>query len=421
MAAAPGSAPLGLRILTVTPLPPTVTGGIEEYAYGVADALAAMGNQVAVATSRIDNEAGPPAADVEIPIATLMILGRPLPWSPISLVHLLRAIRRADVVHLHMPYPGVEAAVALFARLCGVPLLVTYQMDAVILASTHEASKPGRAHLIERLYRTLSAQWPLRDAVLVVTSTAAYAQQSAMLPDYAAKVRIVHQGISAPRYRLATSERAAELRTVFADGRPARLVVFVGRLVPYKGVEYLIEAIPQVAVPDVVYVIGGTGPEEAYLRRLVAERHLTNVRFIGFVADEDLFSLFRAADVVVSPSVSELENTPISLLGAMSVGTPVIGTTVGGTGETVPDDHRRGIIVPPRDSPAIARAVTELLRAGKPDSEPAPPRFWENVARDYAMLFAALRPPGRGPAGPNVPTRSGSALDPRAHVDRDRT
>jgi len=408
------------RIFVVTPLPDTVVGGIEEYAFGVASGLTNLGREVRVATSQIDNGVLHPPGVAQVQIRTLMLLGRPIPWNPWFIVQLLREMRQADVIHLHMPYPGVEAVVGWLAKITNVPLVVTYQMDALILESSDSPASMGRFRLVESLYRRLSSQWPLRAATVVVTSTHAYSQQSPVLPEFRNKLRIIHQGVTSSRFHQGTEERANELRTMHLEGRFQRMVLFVGRLVPYKGVEYLLHAIPEVDDADVVYVIGGKGPEESYLRQLVEDLKLDNVRFAGFVPDSDLFALFRASDLVVAPSVSELENTPITLLGALSVGTPVIGTTAGGTGETVPDDHLHGIIVPPRDVHAIAAGIIELLGKKGTVPDPLPPRFWENVAEDYDRLFQEVLRGRQVSLGATSPLDDGH-LGPHPRADRERT
>ncbi len=388
-----------LRVLTLAPLPASVTGGIEEYAYGVVAGLRERGCELRVATSQIDTPPGQAAAGGDVALRTVRLLERPIPWSPTVLLRLLREVRRADLVHLHMPYPMVEALGALLARIVGRPLVVTYQMDAILLPEPGAARPTRAARAIGRIYRSLSARWPLRAASVVVTSTRAYVGESVLLPEFAEKVRIIYQGVSRERFREATPDRIARSRRERLGSRYAKLVTFVGRLVPYKGVDYLLEAIPQVRTPGVLFVIGGSGPQDPHLRALAARLGLTNVRFEGFVPSEELFGLFAASDLVVSPSVSELENTPISLLGARAVGTPVIGTSIGGTGETVPNDGHLGRIIPPRDSAGLARAIEEVLGRPRPPAATGRPRFWEDVADDYLDLFhEVLRENGPVPA-----------------------
>jgi glycosyltransferase involved in cell wall biosynthesis len=111
------------------------------------------------------------------------------------------------------------------------------------------------------------------------------------------------------------------------------------------------------------------------------------VHFIGYVEDDDHPKLLAAADVVVSPSVSPLESTPITLLEAMAQGTAVIGSEVGGTAETVPPGGFNRI-VPASDVDELARAMEELGKAanGAP-KQPRYPRTWLDVGDDYERLL----------------------------------
>ena len=114
-----------------------------------------------------------------------------------------------------------------------------------------------------------------------------------------------------------------------------------------------------------LFIIGGDGPQKEYLIELVKSYNLKNIVFTGHVKDEDLFNLFAASDPVVSPSISELESTPISLLSALAVNTPVIGTSIGGTAETIPDDGITGSIVPIKDSKLLAETIKSMLERKK--------------------------------------------------------
>ncbi|MGI0130694.1 MAG: glycosyltransferase, partial [Thermoplasmata archaeon] len=89
-----------------------------------------------------------------------------------------------------------------------------------------------------------------------------------------------------------------------------------------------------------------------------------------------------------------------TLLYAMGAGTPVIGTDVGGTGESVPDDGVRGLIVPAGDASALGEAIGRFLSVTRTDLPPGTPRLWRDVADDYAGVLSGLR---RGrPAAPTA-------------------
>ncbi|MEY4056222.1 MAG: hypothetical protein RL519_1557, partial [Pseudomonadota bacterium] len=151
--------------------------------------------------------------------------------------------------------------------------------------------------------------------------------------------------------------------------RDKPVLATVGALIPRKGQQFVIEAIAR--LPEAILLIAGKGEDEPALRTLakqlgVAER----VRFLGPVPHGELPILLNAADVFVLPSSSEgLANAWVE---ALACGTPIVATAIPGAQEliTAPDWGR----LVPRDSAAIAAAVTELLA-----SPPSPERVQQAV------------------------------------------
>jgi glycosyltransferase involved in cell wall biosynthesis len=379
-----------LRVLVATPLPPDVTGGIEEYAFSVIDAMRAAGDEVRVVTTRYARKPSRSAvAYGAVSLRAAELLERPVLLNPRAYLRLFRLVRESDVVHVHMPFPIVEAVVAAYGKILGKPVVVTYHMDAVV---DRAASRPVHwLHVAaERLYRMISVVPAVDLADRVCTNTKAYALQSPVLRTRMDRLTVIHQGISASRFRELSTEKAAEVRRGLLGDRYSRLVTFVGRLVPYKGLHVLLDSIRGHGRSDTLYVIGGRGPEEPYLRQTIAAHGLTNVRLVGFVPDQDLMNLFGASDLVVSPSISALESTPITLLYASAAGTAVLGTEVGGTGETIPNDGVTGLVVPAENPAALGDAIRRLLDARR-DGVARPPRYWSDVAADYGRVMTELR------------------------------
>jgi glycosyltransferase involved in cell wall biosynthesis len=400
------------RILVATPLPPEVTGGIEEYAFSVIDALRSGGNDVRVVTSRYGATAG--RSEVAYGVTSLRakeMLGRPVCFDPRSYRKLFTLVRRADVVHVHMPFPFVEAVVAVFAKVLGKPVVVTYHMDAVVdRAARRPVQWMHRA--AERLYRLLSAIPAVDLADRVCTNTRAYARGSPVLRTRMDRITVIHQGIDARKYGEFSPAKAAAVRRKLLGDRYSKLVCFVGRLVPYKGLHVLLDAIRARNPRDTLFVIGGRGPEESRLRRAIADEGLANVRLLGYVPDGELMNLFGAADLVVAPSISSLESTPITLLYASAAGTRVLGTDVGGTEESIPNDGVAGLVVPAENPVALGDAMGRLLGSTVPRSAPPPPRYWSDVAADYGNVMRELRSAGAVAPMPEAASRSASYLGP---------
>jgi glycosyltransferase involved in cell wall biosynthesis len=137
------------------------------------------------------------------------------------------------------------------------------------------------------------------------------------------------------------------------------LVLNVARLVPQKGIHYLVQAAKLVldVRPDVRFAVVGQGDLKDELNAQVAELGI-NDKFALVGIRSDVPDLMAASDVFVLSSL--WEGLPISLLEAMSAGCPVVATEVGGVGGVVQHD-RTGLLVAPEDPQALAQAILSCL------------------------------------------------------------
>ena len=139
----------------------------------------------------------------------------------------------------------------------------------------------------------------------------------------------------------------------------ARIIGSVGRLLAVKGHRFLVDAFISLAEsrPEVFLLIAGGGPEEAELTMKLGKACLQNrVRFVGY--QFDVRPYLEAMDYFVLPSLSEAHS--MALLEAMSMGKPVIATSVGGNRETV-SEKTTGLLVPPASADAIRNALLVLM------------------------------------------------------------
>ncbi|MEO2090496.1 MAG: glycosyltransferase family 4 protein, partial [Gemmataceae bacterium] len=168
----------------------------------------------------------------------------------------------------------------------------------------------------------------------------------------------IPNGIDTTRYARTLSRTEARKQVGLPDdGRT--LIGTLGRLHPHKGQEYLIRAVAALDRRDVLAVIVGSGPLEAELKHLADDLGATDrIAFLG--QRSDVIDLLQAFDVFALPSVCEA--LPYALLEAMSVGVPSVATDVGGVVELV-EQGVSGLVVPPRDVPALTNAFRRLLDA----------------------------------------------------------
>lgn len=177
-----------------------------------------------------------------------------------------------------------------------------------------------------------------------------------------AQIYVEPNGCDAERYR--PLDVAALRKRLGLEGR--RVLLTVGRLVPRKGMDTVIEALPAIAaaVPDAAYVIAGDGADEARLRALAAERGVADrVRFVGAVPQDELPMYYNACDLFAMPAREDgpnVEGFGLVFLEAGACERPVIGAAAGGVPDAVVHGET-GLLVPPGNAAAVAQAAIDVL------------------------------------------------------------
>lgn len=251
-----------------------------------------------------------------------------------------RAIReaRADVIHFHHPNPtGVLSYLASGAR---APLVVGYHSDIV------------RQRVLGTLFAPVQERF-LRGAFAILAASPDYARSSPVLRRHADRVRIVPYGIRAEEFETADPDEVARIRERYGP----KIVLGVGRLVYYKGFDYLVRSM---AAVDGTLVILGDGPLRQALQERAAEAGVADrVALPGAVPD--LVPWYHAATVFALPSIARSEAFGIVQLEAMAAGTPVVNTKLDSGVPFVSRDGESGITVPPQNPQALAGALNRLL------------------------------------------------------------
>lgn len=273
----------------------------------------------------------------------------------------------ADIYHLHSPNPMAEVS-WLLARPRG-RLVVTYHADVVRQARSFAVYRPLFVRFLAQARRILVTSPKLVD-------------DSPVLPAFRERCRYVPLGIDLGRLALTAEVEQAVDRIRAEHGK--RLVLFVGRLVYFKGVEWLLRAMPSI---DGRLVVIGDGPMRASLESTAAELGIAErVHFAGAVPDAELTAHLHACDVLVLPSSHAAEGFGIVQIEAQACGKPTVCTDVG-TGTAFANlDGVTGLVVPPRDAGALARAITRLL-----DDEPLRRRLGEAGRRRVEAEFSQPR------------------------------
>jgi len=163
--------------------------------------------------------------------------------------------------------------------------------------------------------------------------------------------------------------------------REENSLIWVGRMVPEKGLTYLIKAltviVKEYSLKDISLKLIGDGPQLSFLLKMVRKFNLNkHVRFLGSRSRKEVANMLARSSLFVFPSLRE--GMPLSVLEAMSCGLPVIGSRVIGLENLVVNNYN-GLLVPPKDPRSLADAIVLLIVDGNLRRKMA------KNARDYIM------------------------------------
>jgi glycosyltransferase involved in cell wall biosynthesis len=247
-----------------------------------------------------------------------------------------------DVVHLHFPNPMGDLAYLFAAR--PVPLVVTYHADVV------------RHRLLLPLYRPLLARM-LAAASRIICTSPDYVASSPLLSGYRGKCTIVPFGIDPEVFALQDGEEAQVGRRREAYGE--EIILFLGVLRHYKGVDVLLRALTHVRAHAVIV---GRGPLAKEWRSLARQLGVADrATFLGEISDAERRILLHACEILVLPSIDRREAFGIAQLEAMACGKPVVSSDLPTGVRLVNRDGETGLLVPPGNPEALAAAITRLL------------------------------------------------------------
>ncbi|MSP62764.1 MAG: glycosyltransferase family 4 protein [Myxococcales bacterium] len=285
----------------------------------------------------------------------------------------LRHHRRVDVVLGSWAYPDGVAAVALGALL-GVPSVVKVHGTDINVVAEMAGPRLSLRLALPRAARVVAVSSPLADEV-------------ARIGVPRERIEVVPNGVDGALFH--PRERAAA-RAMLQCNKDGRLVLYVGRLEPSKGVLDLLDAFARLAPahPDLSLVLVGAGTAEDECRERAA-RIGAQVRLVGARPLAEIPVWMAASDLVTLPSWNE--GSPNALLEAIACGRPVVATRVGGIPELVTGPVL-GELVPPRSPEALAAALVRVAygeHAPEPIAAAARGGWDESAAHLYDVLRAA--------------------------------
>ena len=330
------------RIRVVEVLATGSNGGAQEHLYSLVTRL----DRSRFETSVVSLSPGSAVRKLQRAGIPVLVIDEPDDAIAVGAVAAHLAAVRPDVVHNHMyraELVGTRAAIALGEIGLRRPYVV----------STVHSSRVRSSEDREQLRRLT----PDMDRLIAVSRSIVAKLTHEGRADAGPPIELIYNGVDLQRYD--HQEPCCTLRDEYGMEPGSQIVGVVARLEPEKGHPTLFEAWPAVlrAVPDAYLLAIGEGSQREALERLARELKIAHrVVFTG--RRDDVPAVTAAIDVAVLPLYREAQG--LSILEALALARPVVASRVGGIPEMI-DDGVTGLLVAPRDSDALARAITRLL------------------------------------------------------------
>lgn len=351
-------------------------GGIESIVHSLSKEWVKLGHHVKVVTSSIGSDMADEFMDgIAVNRAgAVTIFDNPVALTLIP--EILLDSERFDIAHIHHPHPFWIYFSSLACRLRRIPYVFHMHGREIIY--------PRLMNIPAKVYNTLFLNSVMKHAAKIMTHTQKVIPQSEYMKKYSAKIVHIPHGVDL------LYDPRNEVRENF---------IFTVGVRDYKRLDVLIKAMPFILKKvDTKLLIAGDGPEKAHLLRLVQDLKLTcDVKFLGYVSDEQKYDLYSKAGVFVLPSPTIMESFGTVAFEAFSMKCPVIITSGAGISEVF-EKENIGVVVQPFDPKDMAEQVINVLknkrlakRLGEQGYKIITERYrWEDIAKQYLAVFEGV-------------------------------
>lgn len=313
-------------------------GGTQEYAIKLSAAQRKLGHEVSIffVGKEINQE------------HSYIVTKRPLFnlfRNPVSIGFSFFMFKKAlhyDVLHIHLPFPLtgdlVVILLKLFKRLKSAVFFATYHFDIDLDSHSRQ--------IIANCYNHSILDFTLKFVDRIIVSSNAFFKRSHVLMKHCEKVDVIQMGIDTSLYS--------------PSYKYPQRIIFVGRIIPEKGIDYLIRAMTYLDSKSTLVIVGKIVDPIycAELRTLSETLGLKGrITFTGYLTQEELTIMYRNCKVVVLPSTTQLESFGITLLEAFASGKPIIASAVIPGAVELIQRSGCGVVVNPKDPLAIAKAI----------------------------------------------------------------
>lgn len=335
-----------MKILQVSPYFYPHVGGVESHVLDLSKELASRGHEVSVLTTNMG----------KMPERESMLGFEIVRVKPLSIVLNTPIVPRvrgrvsrtdADVIHSHSPPPLSSYYTAKGCRSNKIPHVITYHADIEI------PSRIGK--LVAGFYRRTYGAYTVKRVDKIIVTSGSYHATSRSVWKYSPE--IIPNTVDADRFN--PENDGSAVREKHGIGPDDPTVLFVGRIVWHKGIEYIMEA--STLMKKVKFLVVGSGENlKKYKAKAEAMGVSDRVIFTGRLSWADLPNYYAACDVFTLPSISRLEAFGIATLEAMATGKPVVVGDIPGVREVI-EDGKQGLVFDVMDAEDLASKLSTLI------------------------------------------------------------
>ena len=331
-----------MRILHLGKFCPPFEGGIEIFTHDLLEHLNSKGIKADLICFSRESKKGDFYRSFEFHACKTNIVFKSAPLSFDFVKTYMYIEKNYDIIHVHSPNPLAE----ILATLSPKKVIIHWHSDIV------------RQKILYKLYKPLQ-QLALKKASKIICTSNNYLETSEQIRNFRDKAVVIPLGLN-PR-RLEDSEKNEEINLDLEKYKDKKIVLSIGRLVEYKGFEYLIEA-GKYLDDNFIILIVGYGPLFNKLKQKIIDLNLQDkVYLLGRIDNNNIDKLLKNCDIFVLPSILRTESFGLVSVEALYFGKPLITTNVSGSGMNyVNQDGVTGFVVPPRDPTAIADAIKKI-------------------------------------------------------------
>ncbi len=336
-----------MKIIQLSPYFYPHLGGVESHVFELSKHLIERGHDVSVMTTRMEGTKEREVID-GVPVE------RVKPLAVVLRTPVLFGIRNAlmkkdcDIVHGHSPPPLTCFFGVRTTQKMKVPFVLTYHCDLELPSAL--------GPFTVQMYQNTVGAYTVSKSDKIITTTDTYGATSRTV--WQEDSRVIPNAVDADTFNPNNSGKRIRKKLEIDDDE--KMVLYVGRVVPHKGIQYLIRSAKHMD-DDVKYVVVGTGDYKEYLKQLVRINDLEDrVIFAGRVPMKELPEYYAAADVFVLPSISRLEAFGIVALEALASGVPVVVSDIPGVRDVIVEG-RHGLLAEPMKPTDIAGKIRTIL------------------------------------------------------------